>query len=275
MPLRKTLLQISLLLAPALAWAQTATQPSLQPQPTRPPLTVGYAPEHPRFHVIALAEGGSQHGAFVEAAKLWLNQLAADNNFAIDYISNTKLIDDAFLSMYQVFIHLNYPPFSWTSVASAAFQRYIGEGRGGWIGFHHATLLGEYEHQPMWVWFHDFMGGIRFKGYIASLASGQVTVEDAMHPAMRGVPKTFTVDHDEWYTYDQSPRPNVRVLATVDESTYQPTSDVKMGDHPIIWTNEHVKARNIYYQIGHSPDLMQNPAFLTIFKNSILWAANQ
>ena len=34
----------------------------------------------------------------------------------------------------------------------------------------------------------------------------------------------------EWYTYDKSPRPNVRVLASVDEATYTPASDIKMGD---------------------------------------------
>jgi hypothetical protein len=34
-----------------------------------------------------------------------------------------------------------------------------------------------------------------------------------------------------------------------------------MGDHPVIWTNEHVKARNIYIFMGHSPDLFENEAY--------------
>ena len=37
------------------------------------------------------------------------------------------------------------------------------------------------------------------------------------------------VPDDEWYTYDKSPRPNVHVLANVDESSYTPASDIKMG----------------------------------------------
>jgi hypothetical protein len=127
----------------------------------------------------------------------------------------------------------------------------------------------------MWPWFHEFMGGIRFKKYIATFADGTVTVEDPSHPAMKGLPKTFLVNHEEWYTYDQSPRPKVHVLASVDENTYSPSTTIKMGDHPVVWTNEHYKARNIYIFMGHHPDLFENPAFTTLFKNSIFWAAHQ
>ena len=79
----------------------------------------------------------------------------------------------------------------------------------------------------------------------------------------------------QWYTYDQSPRPNVRVLANVDESTYSPVSTVKMGDHPVVWTNEHVAARNVYIFMGHGPELFENQAFTTIFRNAVLWAASK
>jgi hypothetical protein len=46
--------------------------------------------------------------------------------------------------------------------------------------------------------------------------------------------------------YDKSPRANVHVLTSVDEKTYIPNTDIKMWDHPIVWTNEHKKARNMY-----------------------------
>jgi len=229
----------------------------------------------PKFKVIALAEAGGIHRPFVDAAKVWLNQQAADNDFSVDYIEDTKKIDDAFLSHYQLFIQLNYPPYGWTPTAVAAFTRYIEEGRGGWIGFHHATLLGEFDGYSMWPWFSQFMGGIRFTDYIPKFATATVVVEDPAHAVMKNVGKTFSVDQEEWYTYDKSPRPNVRVLARVDESTYSPDTRTRMGDHPVIWTNEHYKARNVYIFMGHHPELFQNPAFTTIFKNSIFWAAHQ
>jgi type 1 glutamine amidotransferase len=228
-----------------------------------------------RFHVLAIAEHGGIHQPFVDAAKIWLGTLAAKQNFAVDYIEDTAKIDDALLAKYALFLQLNYPPYMWTDTAKAAFIKYIEEGKGGWIGFHHATLLGEFDGFQIWPWFHDFMGGIRFKDYIASFVTGTVTVEDAHHPVMRGIASPFVIKDEEWYTYDTTPRPKVHVLASVDETTYTPATDKKMGDHPVIWTNERMKARNVYIFMGHRPEHFNNPAFTQIFTNAIFWAASQ
>lgn len=231
---------------------------------------------HPTFHVIALAEHGGIHKPYVDAAKVWLAKEAAQDNFTIDYIENTDKINDKFLSQYQLFIQLNYPPYMWTPTAKKAFKKYIEKGEGGWIGFHHATLLGEFDGYPMWKWFSKFMGGIRFKSYIATFATAKVVVEDPSHPVMKGLGSSFWIKNEEWYTYDKSPRPHVHVLATVDENTYTPDSPIKMhGDHPVIWTNPHVKARNVYIFMGHHPELFQNPAYAKLVHNAILWAAGQ
>ncbi len=117
-------------------------------------------PDHPvKFRVVAIAEEGKgPHNDFVEAAKVQLQQLATENNFAVDYISNTDQINDAFLAKYKLFIQLNYPPYRWTDVAKLAFQRYITRGTGGWVGFHHAMLLGDFDGYPMWPWWSHFMG---------------------------------------------------------------------------------------------------------------------
>ena len=229
----------------------------------------------PKFNVIALAEHGGIHQPFSDAAKIWLQKLAAERNFSIDFIQNTDKIDDAFLSHYQLFIQLDYPPYAWTPTASAAFVKYIEEGRGGWIGFHHATLLGEFDGYQMWPWFSQFMGDIRFKDYVAKFATATVIVEDTSHPAMKNLGSSFVVKDEEWYTYNKSARSNVHVLARVNEDTYSPDTPIKMGDHPVVWTNEHYKARNIYIQMGHHPELFQNPSFAALFTNSIFWAAHQ
>src|ERR1700726_2026776 len=75
----------------------------------------------PRFHVIALYENGGHHIEYSKVAKVWLDKLAADSNFSIDYIQNTDLIDDAFLANYQLFIQLDYPPYAWKENAVTAF----------------------------------------------------------------------------------------------------------------------------------------------------------
>src|SRR5580698_11044194 len=225
-----------------------------------------------RFHALVLAERGDQHEAFVAAALPWLNEIAQKDHFSVDVFANPDQFTKPFLAKYQVFIQLNYPPYRWSDEAKAAFQDYIEQGRGGWVGLHHATLLGEFDGYPIWPWFSDFMGGIRFKNYIAKRVAGTVVVEDAAHPCLKGVPATFVVGEEEWYTYDKDPRPNVHVLAHVDESSYQPSSDIKMGDHPVVWTNEKMKARNVYILMGHHPTLFTNDSYKTLLRNAILWA---
>src|SRR5882762_5303694 len=249
------------LLIPAILFSILCDQPmlrrrgiqfsNLQCRETPPdPLSMPAKTNTSRFRVLAIAESGGHHILYSQRARIWLNQLARDSAFTIDYIEKPDSIDEAFLSRYELFIQLDFPPYMWSKKSMEAFQKYIEQGRGGWIGFHHATLLGEFDGYPMWPWFSDFMGGIRFKSYIAKRVSGTVVVEDAVHPALRGLPSTFVIAEEEWYTYDKDPRPNVHVLASVDEKTYVPDSPLKMGDHPVVWTNEHVKARNVYIFMG-------------------------
>lgn len=229
----------------------------------------------PQFRVLAMAEPGGHHIEYSKRAQVWLDSLAAKENFSIDYIDKTDPINDAYLVKYQLIIQLDYVPYAWKPEASAAFEKYINEGKGGWIGFHHATLLGEFDGYKIWPWFSDFMGGIRYKNYIGDFAAGTVVVEKKNHPVMKGVPASFLVKKEEWYIYDKSPRPNVDVIASVDESTYSPDSKVKMGDHPVIWSNPKMKAKNIYIFMGHSPVLFESDVYKTIFKNAIFWAAGK
>ena len=229
----------------------------------------------PPTRALVLAETIPPHGPFVAAAREWLGYFATNHNFQFDYVENTKAINAAFPARYKVFIQLNYPPYGWPPEAMGAFRDYIEKGKGGWFGFHHAALLGEFDGTKMWPWFYDFMGGIRFKDYIPTFAAGNVLVEDRNHPCLKGVSASFHVVREEWYTFDRSPRPNVQVLASVDEHSYVPSSAKTMGDHPVIWTNPHVPARNIYIFMGHGPELFQNTNYTTIVSNAVLWAAGQ
>jgi hypothetical protein len=244
------------------------TETSIHGQPGRLSSSSG-----PKFRVLALAESGGHHIAFTDVAKPWLRQCGEENRFDVDFITNTAPITEALLAQYRLVLQLDFVPYGWKPEAMAAFKSYVEQGRGGWVGLHHATLLGEFDGCGMWPWFSEFMGDIRYKNYIPTFVSATVRVEDKSHPCMKGVPESFVISREEWYTWDRSPRRNVRVLARVDEATYSPDSDVKMGDHPVIWTNEHVAARNVYIFMGHGPDLLENKAFTTLLRNAILWAS--
>jgi YVTN family beta-propeller protein len=234
-------------------------------------------PRAPKFRVIALAERASgDHQAFVDAAKVYLDKLAAENDFAVDYITGTESINADSLPQYKLFIQLNYPPYRWAPVAKQAFVDYITQGVGGWIGFHHASLLGDFDGYPMDPWFSEFLGGIRFTHYLPDFSKATVRIEDPASPLVKGLPSSFVIEKEEWYTWSKSPRANVHVLANVDESSYVPNSMIKMGgDHPVVWSNPRYKARNVYIFMGHHAGLFDDPNFVQLFRNASFWGAGQ
>jgi type 1 glutamine amidotransferase len=224
--------------------------------------------QQPAVKILALAENGGHHIAYSNRAKKWIDSFAVEANFSVSYISDTKPINSSFLAQFQLFIQLDYPPYGWTDTAAAAFTNAIEQGSIGWLGFHHASLLGEFDGYKVWPWFRQFMGNFLFTNYIAGFARATVVVEDTTNALMRNVPYQFVIDKDEWYTYDRSPRADVHVIARVDESTYYPATDIRMGDHPVIWSNPRYP-HTAYIFMGHSPELFNNPVYTTIFRNAI------
>ncbi len=225
--------------------------------------------------ILVLTERGGQHGPFTDAGLRWLNEHGPQLGVSFTEINNTDLIDDKYLAGFDAIIQLDYPPYGWTRKAEKAFTKYIDKGLGGWIGFHHASLLGEFDGFEMWPWFSDFLGGIRFDNYIAALADGTVQTEDGAHPVMEGVAPSFVIPDDEWYTFDRSPRlGGVHVLATVDEQSYSPASPIKMGDHPVVWVDPDKRARNVYFLMGHTARLWSNENFTRMISNAIGWTTS-
>jgi type 1 glutamine amidotransferase len=78
----------------------------------------------------------------------------------------------------------------------------------------------------------------------------------------------------------------VRVLLTIDESTYSPdpnTSNLPgntpssgvMGDHPMSWCHDNLGGRAFYTALGHESYLYQQEWFRTHLLGGILTAAKQ
>lgn len=237
-------------------------------------LTVIATAQKPSFKVLVVASADPDHDPMIIKGKSFLEKMGKENSFEVCYTRDASLINDENLSQYQVFVQMHLAPFDMTPSQQAALQNFISTGK-GWVGFHHATLLGEFDGYPMWKWFSDFMGGIRFDNYIAATASAKVNIEDLKHPVVKGISPSFIIDGDEWYTFNKNPRPNVKVLASVDESTYDPASDIKMEDHPVVWVNEKKMARNVYFLMGHDGSLLKNNDFTTMVSNALMWAAGE
>ena len=93
-----------------------------------------------------------------------------------------------------------------------------------------------------------------------------VTVDDTEHPIMKDVPTTFRVT-DELYHFepDKEGTP-IKVLARA--------KNLKTGDtYPAIWVVQHPSAHIVCITLGHDGGTHENPAFHTLLRNSVLWAA--
>jgi len=156
------------------------------------------------------------------------------------------------LSEYDAVVFLNTTMDVLDERQQAALQAYL-EGGGGWLGIHAAADT-EYD----WPFYGEsLLGGAWFKTH-PRVQEATVNVEDVHHPAMADLPLHWTRT-DEWYDYRANPRGKVHVLATIDESTYEPRA--AMGDHPIAWSVPVGTGVALYTGGGHTNEAFDEPLF--------------
>ncbi|WP_430388135.1 ThuA domain-containing protein [Blastomonas fulva] len=156
-----------------------------------------------------------------------------------------------------------------------AFRSFLERG-GGFVGVHGTAGDPAY----FWDWYPDTLLGVRFTGHPMSpqLQEARVAVDKA-HPLAKALPTEWRMT-DEWYSFSTNPRSiGAKVLLTLDETTYTPVGikkeDLRMGDHPLAWTNCIGKGRMFYSAIGHAPETYSHPQNVTMLEAAIDWAANK
>jgi MYXO-CTERM domain-containing protein len=223
------------------------------------------------FKIFMISSEAPDHLAMSAAARTALAQMGQTSGFTVDATTDPTLINDANLAGYDVFLQMHLAPFEINLEQRVALEHFIQQGK-GWVGIHGAGLIipSSYvkRNYPNWELYSNLLGGITYSIHPA-LQNGTVAVEDRMHPATKNLPATFQI-RDEWYEWDKTPRPNVRVLGKADERTY--TQVNPMGDHPMIWTCEKYQ-RTLYIGIGHDAADWQNANFNILVRDALLWAA--
>ena len=167
------------------------------------PLPLAAAP----FKVFMVASLRSDHIATCLAAKKVLAGVAGENNFTVDYTTDTSLINDTNLAKYQVFLQMQLAPWEMSVGGQKAFEKFIARKK-GWVGVHFAGLIRPDRFppgMPYWQWYEDFFGGVTYTKH-ASLQKGTLKFEERKHPAMKNMPATLQII-DEWYEFSSSPRP--------------------------------------------------------------------
>jgi type 1 glutamine amidotransferase len=188
--------------------------------------------------------------------------LGAAHGFTVEPTEDAGAFTDANLGGFAAVLFLNTTGDVLDEDQQDAFQRYIRAG-GGFAGVHAAS---DTEHD--WPWYGELVGAF-FLSHPA-IQRATVHVLDDAHPSTRCVPAAWT-RRDEWYDFESRPVAGVRILATVDEDTYE--GAVMGAPHPIAWAHAFEGGRAWYTAMGHTAESYAEPDFLDHLLGGVLWAA--
>lgn len=212
---------------------------------------------------------GYRHASISTGLKMLFDQ-SRKQNWVMTATENSGLFTDGFLSNFDVVVFLNPTGDAIDDGGQAAFEKFMKSGK-GFVGIH-ASADCEYDWE-----FYGKLNGAHFKTHPVQ-QKATVVFEKSDHPAMKPFKgmKSYTT-WDEWYTFKENPRPNVHVLATLDESTIKKfdNDNFRMGDHPLIWWNEKDGIRSFYTGFGHTDEAFQDRLIIEHITNAINWAAKR
>lgn len=238
------------------------------------------------FAVLVFSRtAGFRHVSIPEGIEA-IRSLGAENNFEVEATEDPAAFDDDTLARFAVVVFLNTTGDVLERDQQAAFERYMAAG-GSWVGIHSAADT-EYE----WGFYGKLLGGAYFKNHPVQ-QPGVIVNEAPDHPSTAHLPERWQLPLEEFYSFRRNPRPNVRVLLNIDESTYAQdpnTSNLPseetfpefpegetgtMGDHPMSWCHEIAGGRAWYTALGHENYLYRTPDYRAHILGGILTAAGR
>lgn len=270
------LLTVSVMLS--LAWGATAADAQTRAENFRV-LMITQPPNSPGMHPSS------------NTASEVMPAIAAEHGFGVDVTTDPAAFTADNLKQYKVVVFVNRNGNSIADPAArAAFESYIRAG-GGFVGVHAAStggagpaawpfftgLLGAtffghtqanrwgppFESDPpsprgvqrIWRGPLEHAPADAEPGTVAGFRqinwpSAFLVIEEPQSPAVAPLlPNHFR--QEEWYGVEPNPRPHVRVLATVDDGSYNPAGGAMGADHPIVWCHAYEGGRAVYSSLGH------------------------
>ncbi|WP_079063220.1 ThuA domain-containing protein [Peterkaempfera griseoplana] len=189
-------------------------------------------------------------------------ELGDEHGFQVDATEDQGVFTEESLARYVALVFLSTSGDVLDDTGRAALEGHV-RGGGGFVGVHSAACT-----EPGWPFFGDLVGA-RFTDH-PEIQTAALTVEDHGHPATRHLPPLWTWT-DEWYNFAANPRPDVRVLASVEEGRYQ--GGTMGADHPLVWCRPVGAGRSFYTALGHCEEAYRTPEFRLHLLGGLAWAA--
>jgi cytochrome c len=195
-----------------------------------------------------------------------IRQLGAENDFKVEATEDASVFTATNLARFKVVIFLSTSGDILNESQQEAFRGFIENGGG--LAAIHAAVAGDVATEGGWPWYGQALCA-RFTNHSA-IVQAAVKIEDRKHPSTAPLPDPW-VRTDEWYNFINSPRDKARVLASLDESTYQGGTMGK--DHPVSWCKPMGRGRIWYTALGHTEESYREPLFLKHLLGGIRYAA--
>lgn len=216
-----------------------------------------------------------RHVDGIEGGNRALEKIAQNNGWGLFASENGAVFNEQDLKRFDTVVFLNASGDMLSDDQERAFQSWL-EAGGGWIGIHAA---GDGSHSA-WTWYGENLIGADFTAHILGpqYQRAKVIVESPEHPVASGLPNTWS-HSEEWYSWEKSPRERgFNIVAIVDEGSYTPVQkilgrerDLRMGDHPVVWTNCVGQGRAVYSALGHKAEAFEEPEHQQLLKNALSW----
>lgn len=218
---------------------------------------------------------GFRHTDGIAGGKAALEAISAQQQWSMFHTENGAVFNAADLERFDAVVFLNASGDMLNEAQEAAFQSWL-EAGGGWLGIHAA---GDSSHAG-WQWYRDNLIGADFTAHIMGpqFQRANVVLENHGHPVLQGLPDIWQHE-EEWYSWARSPRAEgFTILSTLDEDSYTPVQkmwgsevDLRMGDHPVVWSNCVGQGKTAYAAMGHKGEAFEQPQVRQLIVNSLAW----
>ena len=204
-----------------------------------------------------------------------LQSIGDNNEWSVFATENGAVFNAEQLAKFAAVVFLNATGDMLSEPQESAFENWMAGG-GGWLGIHAA---GDGSHKS-WTWYGQNLIGADFTAHILGpqFQTARAEVEAPLHPVAQGLPASWNHE-EEWYSWERSPRAKgFNIVVTIDEDSYSPLQkapglerDLRMGDHPVVWTNCVGRGKAVYSALGHQREAFDAPQHRQLLNSALKW----
>lgn len=213
-----------------------------------------------------------RHLEAIPAVERLFQRFAAKHQWDLFITENAAVHNSDSLKSFDLIIWNNVTGDVLSQAQREALKQTMQQG-GRFLALHGT---GGNEHYD-WAWFPKHMIKTQFIGHpmFPQFRDGTLKIENRSHPASAHFSE-HKAWHEEWYSFASSPRAEVTVLISVDETQYNVPDSLSMGkDHPLVWHHKVGEGTVFFSALGHLAEAYEDEDYKLLLEQASLWLLRQ